>query len=386
VAIDARERRVLAFDLHGQISIQLVGASVGDVAAVERQLGRLPRVTLWRQPDLCVRFVERLQPLRMRYVELRRSGFTEDGFFVRSRGLRPMWARVPFDAEAGTVEIVCERGGKSVPLLLEFLRLVALRKGLVPLHASAFKYEGTGVLVAGWAHSGKSSALLAFGDRGAELVGDDMVLVSEDGRRMFGIAPPIELSEWQIRQLPHAWSRVGIARRWAFRGIQAFNGLEGTVPGDVRQPQRSRLLQAAVPALERRLRVPVAPELICPRVASAAEPRKLFIMLTHEASEIRVEPADHEETVQRMLHLARHEELSLRSHYHAYGFAFPGRTNDFLEHVLETGAKVLRGALSGVETYTVSHPRPVSFDRLFEAMEPACAVRPMHTPATARAL
>src|SRR5690606_15347777 len=100
-------------------------------------------------------------------------------------------------------ELIVERGRSSIPLLTDLLRVTAVGKGLAPLHASAFEYRGTGIIVTGMAHGGKTSALMGFLQRGAAFISDDLVLLDPAEDRMVGIAAPVELAAWQADQLPY---------------------------------------------------------------------------------------------------------------------------------------------------------------------------------------
>src|SRR5918997_82180 len=111
------------FDLHGIVGIRLVGASPGDERAVADQLGPIRTPGLDREPDIVIRFVN----------------------------------------------------------------LTALAKGALPLHAAAFTYRGTGVVVTGWAKGGKTETLLGFMAAGAEYVGDEWVYLDANGRHVHGI-------------------------------------------------------------------------------------------------------------------------------------------------------------------------------------------------------
>jgi len=54
------------------------------------------------------------------------------------------------------------------------------------VHASAVVYNGVGILMAGWAHCGKTAALLGFASKGAEYVGEEWVLLSGNGPKNAG--------------------------------------------------------------------------------------------------------------------------------------------------------------------------------------------------------
>ena len=147
---------VLDFDLHRLAAIRLVGATPGDAAAVARQLGPLQAV-VDREPDLVIRFVDGLErSSRVRYIGLDDAGFTDDAFLVlRSKHKSPARVKIDFSQLGGPTEIVCERGVAAVPLLIPILNMTLLARGVLPLHASAFVHEGTGVVATGWSKGGR---------------------------------------------------------------------------------------------------------------------------------------------------------------------------------------------------------------------------------------
>ncbi|RIK48482.1 MAG: hypothetical protein DCC57_13410, partial [Chloroflexi bacterium] len=152
------------FDLHGIAGIRLVDATSADVAAVARQLGPL-RSELAREPDLVIRFIDRLPlPSPIRYIGVDDAGFAGDAFLVlRSKHKAQARVQIPL-AQVGVqpAEIVCEHGLPAVPLLIAMINLVALSKGVLPMHAAAFSYQGQGILTTGWSKGGKTETLLAF--------------------------------------------------------------------------------------------------------------------------------------------------------------------------------------------------------------------------------
>jgi hypothetical protein len=69
------------YDLHGLAGVRLVDATPGDAAAVSRQLGPI-RSSLDREPDIVIRFVDRLPANRLRYLGVGEAAFTDDAFLV----------------------------------------------------------------------------------------------------------------------------------------------------------------------------------------------------------------------------------------------------------------------------------------------------------------
>jgi hypothetical protein len=367
--------RQLDFDLHGLVGVRLVDASPADAAVVRRQLGRLEQ-SLAREPDVLVRFVDALPVHGLRFVEYGRTGFTDDGFFVLQSRKRAARVQIAFDGIGGCCEILCQRGLRAVPLLMAIVTLSALKRGWVPLHASAFVHEGTGVLVTGWAKGGKTEALLAFAQRGAEYVGDEWILLSRDGQRMYGIPEHIRLQDWHLRQLPATRARVGAGHRLLFGGIRGVDRVHRAIAGGwLGRTAPGKMLAEAVPALRRQLNVQLDPSDVFTAGGRsfAASPQRLFLMLSHDAPSIDVCPVDPMAVARRMIASNCYEQQPLLTTYLAYQFAFPERRNAFLDGARALQAEILSSALAGKDAYEVRHPYPCDLGALFEAMAPACA-------------
>lgn len=364
---------VLDYDFHGRIGLRLIDAAAADRSAVIRQLGTLQQRQLRREPDLRVRFVSRLPAPDLQFLDSQRTAFNREDFFLFSQDGRRK-ACIPFDRLGGRCEIVVESGMRSVPLLMDAIKLIALSKGLLPLHASAFEYRGTGVLVLGWPHSGKTAALLAMLENGAALVADDVVLLDPCTRTMYGIAAPVEVSDWQIRQIPRLLRQVRGSRRMAWRVLAGVSRLQRTASASgVGALLSSHATRKTVTALQRRLRSSLPAEVVSPNVGQCvAEAATVFFATSHESDDIRVRRADSAEMIGRAFHLAQHDRLSIRAHYHAWRAAFPSRRNLLLESIEQTERELIQRALSDLECWFVRHPRPVRFDELHRALEPAC--------------
>jgi hypothetical protein len=356
------------FDLHGVVGVRVLDGRPRAAAAIAAQLGNMVR-PLTRVPDITIRFVPQISTPGLRYVELGRSGFTEDGFLVLSHLRRPVRVRMPFDRMSGPYEIECEHG-PFVPLLDSLIKLAALRHGYVPVHASAFHYEGSGVLVAGWAHGGKTSCLLAFAEGGASFISDDLVLLRGDGARMFGVPAPISMADWQLDQLPDGRRRLGRLRRILLAGVRPAERLtprlgDGAVPGAVR---------TIVAGLARRLKVQLPAEAVFGRVGPyEADPDRIFVAMSHASPDIEVEPVDPAIVAKQLATAFRLELHAAFEQYLAFRFAFPDRRSDLLENAEAVAETLLARALAGKAAFVVRHPHPVSLAMLQRAMHPYVA-------------
>jgi hypothetical protein len=370
---DVASDEPIDYDLHGIVGVRLLGAGPGDARAVDRQLGPI-RASLEREPDLVLRFVDRL-PLRepLRLLGLDDVGFSEDAFVVlRSRHKAPARVAIPFDRIGGRCEIVCERGLPAVPFLVAVVNLTALANGWLPLHASAFLWRETGVLATGWAKGGKTETLLAFVARGASYVGDEWVYLSGDGRRMVGIPEPIRVWDWHLDELPALRRGLPARQRARLRALSlAASGLRTAagsgLPG-------SALARRALPLLERQRYVHLPPretfgEGACTPVAS---PDRIVFVASHESPEIRVRAIDPDLVARRMVFSLEDERRELLSCWSKFRFAFPDARNALLEGASARELALLRSALVDRPTLELLHPYPVAIPSLFDALEPHC--------------
>ena len=354
------------FDMHGLAGIRLIGASPVEAAAVRRQLGPLEGA-LDREPDIVISFVDRLKTTsRVRFLGLHEAGFTDEKFLLL-RSKHKSAAKVEFDFTeiGGQTRIVCERGLRAVPLLIPILNLTLLAKGVLPLHASAFVHEGTGVVATGWSKGGKTEALLAFTARGAEYVGDEWVYVSKDGLRVCGIPEPIRIWHWQLGQLPEYAALIGKREHARLRALELLLGRDDAL----RRAGGSRL--AAL--LRRQLYVDVDPHRLFGSLGELTAPfDRLFLLVSHDASEVTVEPVDPLEVARRMVFSLQHERLDFMAYYLKSRFAFPDAVSSVVEGAEELQRKVLAQAFAGKPAYVVHHPYPFSLAALFEAMSRHC--------------
>jgi predicted ATP-grasp superfamily ATP-dependent carboligase len=362
------------YDIHGIVGVRLIRPSSTDAAAVARQLGPL-RCPLQNEPDITLRFVDSLDTPDLQYVELGKNGFARDGFYLLKSSKRRAKVRLDFEQIGSKCKIVCESGLRSVPQLLAIVNLTAMQKGCVPLHASAFEYKGTGILLAGWSKGGKTEALLAFAAKGARFIGDEWILLDKSGERMYGIPENIRLWDWHIESLDHVRAQMPYSRLFLFRSIRWLDRLQTRFHNSgLGRFLPLRLVREALPALKRQLNIQIEPEkLFGPGLGPfVGKPQKVFFMTSHPDKKISIEPIDAVEVAQRMAASIHHEELRLFADYLAYKFAFPDRRNELLEHAAELQRAVLLQALAGKEAYWVRHPYPVALNQLYEAMEPYC--------------
>lgn len=373
--------RVHDFDLHGLVGVRLLDAEPADVARVTRQLGPVHH-DLDREPDVVVRFVDEATTRPVTHVGLGDTGFNEDGFFVlRGKDGIPARARIPFADIGRQPEIVCERAMPAVPHLLAIVNLTALAHGVLPLHASAFTVDGVGVLVTGWAKSGKTESLLAAVRAGGEYVGDEWIYLTPDGD-MSGVPEPIRLWAWHLDQRPEVLARQPARDRGR---LTAWRGLAGLVArGAGSHLPGAGVARKAAPVVARQayLQVPPAELFGADRVALRGHLDAAVLVLSHDAPEIVSRSAAAREISGRMAASLLDERSPLMAHYRQFRYAFPGQTSHAVENAARREARLLAEIFDARPAAVVAHPYPCDIDAL--GREVVRVARGLAQPAPAR--
>lgn len=361
---------VVEFDLHGMVGIRLVGATTDDAEGVSRQLGLHPQ-PIRREPDITVRFVERLQgDGRLRYLGIDDAGFTEDNFVVLRtiRGV-PARAQVDFREVGGRCHITCESGLKAVPDLIAILNLTILAKGHLPLHASAFTYNGVGVLITGWAKGGKTETLLGFMAQGAEYIGDEWIYVAPESGQLYGIPEPIRVWDAHLTDLPQYRAVIGRSAQTRLRLLSAAVAA-GKIPFSGRTEHR--LAARFFSAVENQKFVQITPQKLFGRERCALKGQldKILMVVSHADPDVTVEAIEGSEVARRMVFSVQYEALAFMGNYLKFRFAFPEARNALLEEAREHCLDLAMSALSNKDAWVVYHPYPAPIPAMVEALEP----------------
>ncbi len=369
-----KDSKYIDYDIHGLVGIRLINPTPNDTAAVDRQLGQM-RSSLTREPDIIIRFETHLPLPDLKYLGLH-SGFNEDGYYILRSSKAAAKVKIPFNEIGEHCEIVCESGLRSVPLLIAILNLTLLKKDCVPLHASAFVYDDSGILVTGWSKGGKTEAMLSFTHNGAEYIGDEWVILTADGEKMYGLPEPVTIWNWHLEYLPEVRKKVSANKARIFKGVRLLDKMHQlTQKSFLKNSFVAKMLKEAIPAFKRQMHINIPPHKLFNKTANqmSAKPEKVFFIMSHESSDIEVELFDSQEIVRRMISSLEYEQTPIKEHYLAYKFAFPGEKNTLIEQASDLQFEILSQALAGKDAYFVRHPYPVAFPELFDTMRPYCA-------------
>jgi hypothetical protein len=370
--------RTAAFDLHGAVGIRLADATAKDVATVRRQLGPLEGA-LTREPDLLIRFVDRLPyDGELRYLGVEDAAYTDTRYLIlRGRHKTDVRAAIPFDriGADGPCELTVERGLIAVPLLVAIANLTMFARGLLPLHAGGFVHDGLGILTVGWAKGGKSETLLAFAAHGADLVGDEWVYLDPATHVMRALPEPMRVWDWQIRSSGIA-DRIpsGDRRRLAAtRAVSAGLRTVGRAPL-VRHHAVGRAASRMRALVERQLSVQVPPERVFGRApVDGATVDRIVFVTSHASDAVTIDPIGADLVARRATQSFLFEQADLLEHYRRFRFAFPDRRNPLLDELESRYEAAALAALGGLPAIAVGHPYPLEIDRLYRAIAPALA-------------
>jgi hypothetical protein len=362
----------LDFDLHGIVGIRLLDPSDKDVKYVSKMLSRF-KSDLRREPDITIRFKKKWNLGEVTYLGLNDAAFNENGFYILSSGRAPLKVKIPFEKIGEKCEIVCEQGIIGIPLLNYIINLTFLKKKYLPIHASAFSLNNQGALIIGWSKGGKTEALFSFIKNGAEFIGDETVIVSPDGKKMFGIPVPVSIWEWQFSEIPELMPPLSTQKKILFKGIHFVERVHRlSSKGRLKKNAVIELIGEALPTLRKQLNIRVNPEIIFNGKIrwSQVNLNKLVIIMSHNKDDITLDNCNTNEILNRMITSNLYELESFNNYYNIFKFAFPGVRNDFLENVDKIYNELLPNAISGIESYKVLHPYPVSFEKLYTVMKP----------------
>jgi hypothetical protein len=364
----------LDFDLHGVLGIRVVNATGKDATSFALRFGYY-QGPLDREADITIRFEDELAPPSMTYIGLNSTAFSKDRFYLLDKKDGKVVAQIPMDNIGKRCEIVFQSGIGIKDLLFEIIKFTLLSKGYIPIHASAFQYDGMGALVVGWKKGGKTEALVSFVNQGANYVGDEIVILSPDGETMFGLPIGVTLWDWQFKYIPRLVPKVSLERKILFRGIHLLESIDRRIHrGVLKRVFPSETLARAMPFLRRGLKISRSPQkLFTKRLCQGkVSVDKLFLIMSHSNPEIAVGSCSPSEVADRMASSNEFELSNFLQDYRAYKFAFPNVRNRFLDEISEKQGLLLRRALQGKEAYKVMHPYPVPLDQLFEQMLPYC--------------
>jgi hypothetical protein len=141
--------------------------------------------------------------------------------------------------------------------------------------------------------------------------------------------------------------------------------------------RRARHLQALkrlTALVQRQLYIQLPPEKLFAQKAEETDvnPEKIFFVVSHDQTDVTVQPIDSQELGERMVFSLQEERMEFLSYYFKYRFAFPDCSNPLIDQVEEIQRRLIRRAVANKEAYAIYHPYPFSIPSLFDTLRPYC--------------
>jgi hypothetical protein len=312
-------------------------------------------------PRLDVSFVGHMSARELRLLDGGGVGYSDAGIYALAGNDSPR-AFIRQGSAWGAGSIVCVRGVDRIPFLSAAVDLAALAGEWAPLHASAWVTpDGVGVIASGWAHSGKTGALLAAYEHGARPIGDDRILLSPDGGVMVGLGRPVVVKDWHAAQLPGLRATMG--RR---RGALARVSYAVASRSRASRWRWSRFFDRALMKARglTSVEIDLSSDVDDSEAHPRSRPRVLLLMETHDDARVVAERADPAEVAPRLAAHTRADILPTLRGQLAYEYAHRGRGWQNVDEAPRMAANILERAVRSLPTWIVRHPYPCSLERL----------------------
>lgn len=220
-----------------------------------------------------------------------------------------------------------------------FTKALAPYHGHVFVHSSSFRVQNSGVLIAAWAHTGKTNTLLSFLSRGADFYGDDWSILS--GRQLISYPKTLNLFGYNLAHFPEIKRKLPLQ----FRAVFAITSLLGyfLAPLARGSSQLAHYASTLLELLKNQGHVRISVEKLFSSVKiGTPTPLTIAILPQRSSGAIGVSDMTSNEFADRMIPCLRMERSKLLEWYAMYQFAFPGHTSDVLERLEKTEMRCLR--------------------------------------------
>lgn len=354
------------YSIHGSVGIRLSGLSENTEAWLKRFQSPLEN-----QPDIEVRVLETMPDEAVRYIELHRYGYSKSGFVILTKGAKPKKVLIPLENIGDTCVISCEKGANSVPMLQEITHLSAINKGFLPLHASAFNYDGQTIIASAWPQGGKTSLLFAFSTHGANYISDDWTYLDAE-HQAYGIPLPITVRAWQLEQLPQLKEQIGSNKQLKLQTLKGLRSVADVFTQSALPKSVSKISAKLSSGLDERANVTVAPERLFGNDFSAKGGAVTAVLLTisHDSPNIEIESVPSQTGLAQLAQMQMHEWEGILGAYEAYHAAMPEKQNAFLETLPQRLNELIQTRLKDLPVYRIYHPHPVNLDALYQTVLP----------------
>lgn len=371
------------YDIYGLLGVRLSDPAEALTRTAKRQLNPLKPTTLGSDPDISISHL----PAGFDWSHGYRLGDAGDGQQCRFDGSSfalvcgDAAISIPFDSVGQSCAIGCTANSNMRKLFIDYVRpalqISLLPKGALALHSAAVSYKGKGIVLAGWAESGKTEAMLGFLQAGASFVSDKWTIIDGGGPSIAHFPTPITVRHWMIDLIPGLRQRLKSSELLRARAAGVAGSLLATTSASGRVP----VLREAKGLADLGGRVSVTPSQLFGDtdgqrsrwgMSSSAPLHCLFLLMTTSEERISVRPAETVEVARRLADCAAYERRAFLGLYQRFKYALPGRRNNLIEEASDREAEILGKALASKNVFTVDVPFPFNPAALQDAIGPYC--------------
>ena len=249
---------------------------------------------------------------------------------------------VDFDTFGPGCRLLCTSQATAADVL-PWVNLLLPAADIVSLHASAFTWQGEGVVITGNAGSGKTGALLAAIDQGAEAIGDECIWINQEAG-LRGLFPQMEIRAAYFRELPYLKGEVSATARCR------------VLLYDLARMGSNPFLPLLSRKFANRARARVQPDIVRRNLAQGTRANRLFVSIVEPGSGIRVRSADIADIVPRLVDIQSVEFARQYELYSRYLDGPAGKRNEWMACLPKCFEDQFETLLRNTATYIVEHP------------------------------
>jgi hypothetical protein len=240
----------------------------------------------------------------------------------------PSNKKIGLKLEKNSASILFENGVEPLALfyLTEILiRNLAVFQGMTFMHSSGVILDDTACVFPAWGGTGKSNLLIQFLERGAKYLGDDLVILNENGY-ILPYPKPLNLLCYNFNAYPKKLLEIAALKtRCAYKLFKIFNVLSNTFA------MSSSLFSKLLAYLKLRYEYRTHEYIRAERLFGAdiladlvpIKKHKIFFMIRTPGRDIQLEEISGDFLAKKMSHCLRWERNYLVDSTGAYLYAFP---------------------------------------------------------------
>jgi hypothetical protein len=256
-------------------------------------------------------------------------------------------------------------------IIFPFIRYRVSSLGVALVHASAVELDGMGILFPAWARTGKTNILMHFLGNGGNYLGDDFVLINQEGS-IFSYPKPINLYSYNFAEFPVLVRNLNTPRRCILFLSNITSGCSHAWSSALKKESNLKRLLALIESLASypmtHVQMDIQRAFGKPSQALQIPISYTFFLARDQRDKIHITEGSPEDMAQKMARCLDAEFMHFQQLYRMFRFAFPDRKNNVIEYCARGEQQILEQAFGSGRTYNVTIPERLRSDRLYKAV------------------